>query len=449
MAGLGGAFQSGGVGQQLFVWGLLSQLVQALTNPAITEVSHLVNAQVPNQALSPADVATMVNRGFMDHAAATAEAALSGVDESRLTRLTEIAGLAPGPSELVEALRRGIIAEHEATGDLPSFIDGIRQGNLRDVWADMYRQLAVQLPTWNDALDAKLKGMLPDAEALAWYTKAGGDPDAYTWLYNTRGASPTPDMLGTLANRGIIPWDGYGPDLTTFQQGFHEGFWRNKWQTPMRRLQEYHPPPRTVTALLRAQAITEAQALRYFQEEGMSAELAAAYVKDAASHKTTAAKQLSRGDIETMLVEHLITPEQATGMLTKLGYDAADAKLITSSADVKRALANINNAVTRIRTLYIGRRLDAPGAKDALHKLGLAPDSITAMIETWDIAQHATVKLLTEAQVVDAWNLQILTQEQAITELQAMGYHPYDAWVLLSIKNKAPLPNPPAGAITP
>ena len=38
-----------------------------------------------------------------------------------------------------------------------------------------------------------------------------------------------------------------------------------------------------------------------------------------------------------------------------------------------------------------------------------------------------------------------MTEAEALGELQILGYTALDAWTLLSIKAKAPLPNKPAG----
>src|SRR5581483_10386298 len=322
MAGLGDAFAKGSIGEQLLVWGVLNQLLSALIGPAVTELTYLEQETVPFYVLSPAELAQLVNRGFEDESSAAGDAAKNGISTDRFHKLVELAGEAPGPAALTEALRRGIIAEDAPTGDLPSFNDGIRQGNLRDVWAPLFKQLAVQLPSWSDALDALLEGQLDQATAEHWYKLAGGDPEAFDWLFNTRGSAPPPDMGGTMANRGITPWDGEGPQATTFQQAFLEGPWRNKWEPAMRKLMEYHPPPRTVTALLREGAITSAEAQTLLQQQGLTPELAAAYIKGSEKHTTVTTKALTKTDIESLLAGHVITEQQAHDMLVKLGFDA-------------------------------------------------------------------------------------------------------------------------------
>lgn len=444
MAGLGDLFGSGSSFQQLMLWGVGQQVIGALISPGLTELQYLVMEGTTPVVLSPAELAQAVNRNFMDHAAAASDAAKNGLDGTQFSRLVELAGEAPGPAELAEALRRGLIGYDTAQGGLPSFVDGIRQGNLRDIWAPLFRELSIINPSWNDALDALLQGQLSREEALHWYTLAGGNPDAFQWLFDARGSAPTPTELSVMANRGIIPWDGEGPASVSFHQGFLEGPWRNKWEAPFRGLAAYHPPPRTVTALLRAGSITDAQALELFRQQGLSAELAAAYVKDA--HHSTAAtnKDLTKADIETLLADNLITPGDASNMLQALGYDKSHADLVIAGAQLKRTVSNTNAAVTRVRALYTARKLQKTAAAKTLHDLGLSTAQADELLGVWDLELGATVRQLTEAQIVQAFGYGILDQAEAQAELEAIGYTPWDAWVLLSIKNKGALGNPPA-----
>ena len=60
---------------------------------------------------------------------------------------------------------------------------------------------------------------------------------------------------------------------------------------------------------------------------------------------------------------------------------------------------------------------------------------MTEIVATWDIERSANLKVLTAAQIVDAWYVQIIGQDEALAELVAIGYTPRDAYIVLSIKN--------------
>lgn len=115
---------------------------------------------------------------------------------------------------------------------------------------------------------------------------------------------------------------------------------------------------------------------------------------------------------------------------------------------------SIQRSVQRIASLYTGRKITTETAKAALSKLQIPPDSVEQIIQTWELQAAASVKTLTESQIVDAWYYQVFSpasqadnQAEAIALLEAIGYTAYDAYVVLSVKAKGPLPNPPARQI--
>ena len=106
--------------------------------------------------------------------------------------------------------------------------------------------------------------------------------------------------------------------------------------------------------------------------------------------------------------------------------------------------AALHSAITRIGTLYVGRKISRRGASDALAGLDVTPTHRDHLLAVWDSERAATVRLLTPAQVVDLWELGAFDEAEATAELVGLGYTPRDAWGLLSIKAKALQPNKPA-----
>lgn len=247
-----------------------------------------------------------------------------------------------------------------------------------------------------------------------------------------------------MANRGIIPWGGSGPSATSFEQAFLEGPWRNKWEPAWRRLAEYLPPPRTVTALQREGVITKAQALELYQKTGLSLELATAYVASASITKTQAAHDLTRSDVVTLYKDRLIAPAEAKSMLEALRYDAVDAEYLLAMADFQRDAKLLTANVSKLHTQYVGRKITKTAAQKVLTDLAVPADQIADIFKHWDIDKSINVKQLTESQIVMAWYRNIIDFDEASAELQSIGYSAYDAWVLISEKNDGPLPNKPA-----
>ena len=176
MPGLGDLFGKGSIAEQIFVWGVLNQVVSALASPYFTELTYFVNehhqvvevapaqladlvtrefitpgegrsgaakfginaakfdqlVEAARPYVAPADLAQLVVRNFMPRAEAHAEAQRSGLSAGRLDELIKIAADAPAPGDLAVALRRKVIPADGSADGPPSFAQGIREGRLAD-----------------------------------------------------------------------------------------------------------------------------------------------------------------------------------------------------------------------------------------------------------------------------------------------------------------------------
>lgn len=399
--------------------------------------------------LSPPDAASAVVRNFMDPAGGAAEAAKSGVDQATFDVLRHLAGDAPGPQQLAEALRRGAITAEGTGADSTSFQQGIAEGRLADKWAPVIQALAKLWPTPVDALDAALKGQITPDEGKQLYELLGGDPQFYQWLLDTQGEGPTPLQAADWARRGIIPWDGTGPAVTSYAQAVRESRYRDKWADAYKASAEYLPPTTSIVTLLAHGAVTTDQAAALMKQQGASDELIAAYIAEADSEALSDYRGLTTSTVLNMYYAQLIGQADATSILESLHVTPRAATLMLTYADLQRAVAQQQRAVDRIGTLYASRKITADTAKQSLITLQVPPATVSDIIAMWNLENSISVKLLTEAQIADAWELRVMDEATALGELQNIGYTPYDAWVVLSIKAKAPLPNPPPGGPAP
>lgn len=432
-----GVFGSGSTAEQLFVWQVVAQVIAALMAPAFGELGTIVNSTFQNVKLSPADAATAANRSFLDGSSALAEAQSSGIDEARFNILKALAGNAPAPDELALMLRKGIIPKDGAGPAAVSFRQGIAEGNLLDKWTDAVEQNALVVPSPADIVDAMLKGQLSAADAQRLFLLVGGDPQYLQLLVNIAGNPPSPSELLDLANRQLIPWEGTGPDVTSFQQGIYEGRLKDKWWSIYRREGEYRPPPETVRAMLEANGITVDQATAYWTSYGMTADTIAQYIQTANNTKNQAAQGLTEASVLQMYYNQFISADDATTYLGLMGIDAGNAQLLEAYVDMQRSVDAVTKVVSRLQTLYTARKIDTATAQGALTALQVPGAAIDGLIASWDIAASVNVKTLTETQIIDAWDKGVLTLDQASGELQAIGYTPFDAWVLLATKDAA------------
>lgn len=409
-----------------------------------------VLAALGDQLLSPADAADAVVRNFLARAEGTALAGRSGVSSGDFETLVHLAGDAPGPQQLAEALRRGDIDESGTGAGSTSFEQGIAEGRLADKWAPVIKGLSKLWPSPVDALDAQVKGQLTDAEAHELFVRLGGDPQFESWLYDSMGEGPTPLEAANLAARGIIPWTGVGPASTSYEQAVRESHYRNKWTDAYKRLAEHIPPPSTISTLLSHQIITREVATTELLANDMTADQAAAYVAEAEYEAVSDYRGLTQSAVVDMYYAHLIDHDQAVAVLGDLHVTAEAAGLLLSYADVRYVVDSVNKTVARLQTLFTARKIGLETARSALLKLQIPASTVDATLNDWVLQAAVTVKTLTEAQVVDAWYYEALSDAQAIELLGAIGYTPFDAWVVLSIKAKGPLPGqPPNTAVAP
>ena len=428
MAGLGGAF-SGLLGNAVLQQIVLYQVVGGIVGPALGPFAAVAEqaawSAAPNAVLSPAELAVARLRGAMTADDAATEARLSGYNRARFDVLSLIAGNAPGPEELVVALRRGII-------DQPTYDRGIAQGNLRNEWGPVMQKLGVVQPPPTAMLEAELEGQLEHAEALRRYQALGGDPDYYSILFNTQGQAPTPTQALELANRQIIPWTGHGPDSVSYEQAFLEGPWRNKWLTPFKALAEYLPPPRTVVAMLRAGSIDDVQAATWLKHQGLSDTAVKAYIADASEQKTAGTKDLAQSTILALYHDRIINRAKASTYLQDLGYSVDEANYVLAVADAQLSQRFLSSAVNRVHARYVGWRIDKKTAQTALGDLNIDTNGISDLMALWDIERTTNTPQLSAAQIAKAYKDQIIDRTTAYDRLTQLGYSKQEAWIYVS-----------------
>jgi len=434
---------TGGQAAQFFMWGVLYGLVQQVMGPTFVEVGNVVNAKNPTTPLTPAEAATAALKGWLTYPNAEAEAAKSGIDAGRFATMYRMTGEPPSLQEMLSLYRRGDATEEQLH-------QTVKESAVRDEWWQngIIQKLGKIPPSPLDFLQAHLEGQVSPADAKALYEIYGGivqhgQYNIYDILYNTRGQAPTPTEALDLLNRGIIQERGTGPNSTSYEQAFLEGPWRNKWLDPFLALRRYLPPPRTITTLISHGAITDQYALELFQLNGLSAKDAAIYVQEAHSTGVAKQKDLAVSEIETLYFDQAISRTEATKFLENLGYSSGDSNFILTIQDLRRERKFLESAISRIKTLYTDHKLDKSSAVGALSQFKVPSAQISNLIQTWTLERAANIPHLTESQVAAAFYYQAMTQDEAMTALQKLGYSPYDSWVILSNRVHGPLPGKP------
>jgi hypothetical protein len=411
---------------------ITTPIVTMAIQPYLIELSNNVMAMAPNVALTPQAAAQAVIRTAITKEVGYDEAAKAGLNHNRFDTLLAITGNPPPPQEMAVALRRGFV--DEAAYEL-----AIARGDLRNEYAPLVKRLATQQASPSEVLTAAVEGQLAPDAARAMFAAVGGAPEDYDWRLGTTGAAPSPVELFSMASKGVIPWEGSGEGVVSFEQGVKEGHSRNKWLQIWREGLVPIPPDRTIVAMVRNGALTEAQAHKYLAMHGTPPELISAYIKEATHGKVAAAKQLAESSVLALYEDKIIDRPTALGMTEALGYNAAEAEFILEIADFRTEAAALRTAVSRVHTLFVGHKIDATVAQGILGELTVPADRMTAIMKVWSIERDANVKILTEAQVVGAWGHSIIDTATAIAQLVGLGYDQADAVTLLAIHAKGPL----------
>lgn len=444
LGSLEGLLPSGELVQQMFTYQILGQIITGALAPLVQELSNLVWPIGPDVPLAAADLADMVMRAHIDLAAAQAMARQTGISPENLQLLIDNVGMPPAPQQLAEAFHRGFIGESGSGAKVTSLEQGIRESRTADKWIPVIKDLMVQVIPAAQAVQAWVRGQITPEAAQKILLDNGFDQASAMIMFNTTGNPPSPTQLIELYRRGFIPMRGTGPDAVSVQQGIFEGDAKDKWEPYYEKLADYVPPPRTVTALERAGSVTVAEAQKYYQDSGLSPQLAAQYSQDATAGKTAKAKELAESVVLTLYETRQIDAAQADTFLADLGYSAVEAHYIEAVYDLKREQSLLNGAVTRIGALFVSRKIDQATATEALQSLGVAAPAVTYHLQLWSLEQANTTRLLTESQIADSFKYGILTQDEAQSELTALGYTPFDAWTVLSVTMHGAQPNPPS-----
>lgn len=464
---IGPTAQFSAIVTQLFLYGIVSQLLSTSVQPFLQGVSNDLWAKAVADRISvpvsPAVIATAAARGLNLGDAPTVNmpqwaydaAAKSGVDADDLNLQASIVGTPPAPQELFELLRRDIIKEDRLK-------QGLREGDTRDDWIDQLAQLAHGWLTPLDFVRAAVQAQMSYEDAALWANKTGldttthlpitasqvgGTDDMFGLAWAIAGRPPGPVELADMALRNIIPWEGKGAGVTSFQQGIAESDVKTKWTDALRARAQYIPPPAEIGSLLERGAIDHDQAVTLWEQRGVPEVLAKGYAYIAEQQHVGQDKLLAKGEILTAYYDQIMGRKDALDFLGKLGYRDQVADEILDIQDFKREIHEINRVVSKALGQYGAYKLSAADAKRALIAVGIPDDRAQALLKTAEQLRIAPLRLPSTRDIGLAVKSGTITVEEGLDELGKLGYEPRDAAITLSAHAGVKIsPLPPAGA---
>lgn len=434
LADLRRMFDRGTITSQQYEYALRRMRLENQWHDALKELDH--------ERLSPADIANAVQQGFLPNPGLlpvsppsgggqvpspgpvgidpVKEAAASGIDHDRLEVLARLAGLPPGPQELLEMYRRGVI-------DRSDVLRGIAEGHTKTEWGDAY------LGTINRPLSAAelatlvVKKWITEGDAHERARAAGISTDNLDLLILGTGRPPAPGQLQQAYNRGLI-------DKDRFEKGIAESDLRTQWADVHFGLRVRYPSAFALRQLLTSKAISPDEGADILQKEGWPADLATKVAHAWHDQKAERVKTLAEGQIATLYEARFIDRGQAQGMLNELGYDGAEQTYLLELADARRVTRFLNTAVGKLHTLYINHRIGDTDATSGLGALGISSEAVGDLMATWRLERDVNAPTLTPAQIAAAVYYDVIARETGLQLLRDRGYSDHDAEVVIDVR---------------
>lgn len=429
---LGAIFgKAGSAAEQLFIWAVMQQLVSAAMAPLITEVTQFTQGESPVLNLSPEQLADLVTRGHISQDQAQAQAQQAGITNSLFNLLVLNAGNPIAPDQAAEALRRGLIQNDNGDPNAPGFIQAIAQSRLQIQWAEVVKALDLKQPTPDQVALGAVRNNLGGQDPRALFALFGGDPTWYDLIFNNIGEGPSPVEAGVLANRGIIPWDGVGPDATSFAQAVAESRFKTKWEAGYRALAVYLPPPRTVTAMYREGSLDLPTATRLLLDYGVTEAEVPLYLTQGRSSAFSTVHTATESLIVQLYEEQALTAQQTHDLLSKHGYADEDITLILQQADIQALHAQETAAIAVVKSAFLKGHISYNDASTTLDQNHVPPGQRDYLLSLWNLELQAGIKQLTPKEITDALGTGVIDVPTAQAKMKANGYTASDAAIIL------------------
>lgn len=384
-------------------------------------VPDFVTAMYLNLVTGPvsvADAALAVLRGNITQADGEKIALENGYDATSFGILINNTGEPPGLMQLLEAYRRGFI-------DKATLERGILESRYRNEWIPMLEQLRYEPMSVADAVNATVQNQMDANTARKYADENGLQPGDFDILLNTAGEPLSRTEMEELYNRGLVTED-------QVTQALRESRLKNKYNDLAFQLHAKVLPIFTLQNALRHNGISQADAIRIAMESGYTKADSTTIVMAGQAELLQPYKDKIVSSVEALYEDNIMSAQEATSTITGAGFTQEQADYIVKSSEFRREARTINAAVSVIRTKFLSRHITQAEASGYLDKLGVASTQRDYLLNLWSIDQQAYTKELTEAQIVKAVNNQLITSDDGLSRLEALGYATGDAQLLLN-----------------
>jgi hypothetical protein len=384
---------------------------------------------------SPLNTADAVNayvEGYVDEKTVETVADQNGLEPGQYKTLISAAGDPLSYTDMMRLWRYGLATEADVKAAL-------KRGRLKDDYIDFALALKDQPMSVPDAIESSIQGYLSKADAKDIALMNGLREADFDPLYLTAGSPLSRTEMTQLWRRGLVTED-------EVKNALRQSRLKDSYIDQALELKVQLPALYETRALLADGGLTAAQGTQILLSQGYQEEIVKAIVSNALGQTTTLHKALTEAMYADLYKEAAISADEFLTSLEGLGYSQVDSELIRSVYDDQISLSQRNGVISKIKAAYTGHRIAQAEAEADLNQLGIPADMVDKLIVDWDIIVSTDVKLLTQAQVTDAWFMNLFNPDDPVNNTQAaleylsnLGYSADDAVTILEIKNKGPL----------
>jgi hypothetical protein len=355
---------------------------------------------------------------------ATDSAARQGYGADKLAYAAELNRVAPGVPECLAMLRRGIITE----ADLD---EAFKKHGLQDRWFAPWAGLKRNLISAQIYANLWLKGWITQAEAEAGGALTGYEAGDVDLMYKSTSRPAANQQMATAVARGVVGPDGVPMDEAQFVKGIRESDIRTEWAGMLWGIRYAYPPLFQLNRLVQAGAVDAATAVQWAGFDRYAPDVLTAMSKYWGGAATGGGKNLTAAEAQAEYEGGFMSEGELRLILQQLGYAQAAIDLLVHLGDARRVSAQRGRAVTAIEKVYLAHEIGAGQATSALASVGVGAQAAGEILAIWDIELSLARRQLTPAEIVRAYKRTVLTQANALTELEARGYTAADAQILL------------------
>lgn len=393
--------------------------------------------QLRYEPLSTADAIEASVQGYITKAQAKEYADQNGLEPADFDAAWLAAGEPLSRTEMMQLWRRKFVTEVDVK-------NAIRQSRTKDAYVDWAVLLKDAPMSTADAVEAYVQGYLSLATAKDIIEQNGLRVQDIDPLINTAGDPLSKTEVLHLLRLGKMSVD-------QVKQALRESRLKDKYIDVALDLQVTLPALYEVRTLLAAGALTAEQGTQLLLEQGYQEDIVKAIVKSETGTTIAKVKVITEAQITALYEEQEIDAATYINELGAVGYDTTEAELIKEVADWRLSITARNAVITKVRTQYIAGKINEQKAVADLDAVQISAAMRDKLIADWNLEKLSTVRLLSESQIVDLWQLGLFEENDlaantqlALNYLVVLGYTQDDAILLLELKNKGPLGAPNA-----